>query len=139
MSTTQGASPQARSSGYTVISVCDVLCALQLSGASKLSDVTDKNCRAIKWITVLHFLHRKHVQKSFRRASTKEGGAQTGDSSPKLGQSISLSSPLDETVPQPLSKAMTTNFLYTWLHLPSPNLMYGILPIQLVATPWGTQ
>ena len=53
----------------------------------------------------------KCFQKSFGRASTEEGGAQTGDSSPKHGKSISVSSPLDETVPQPLSKSTTTKFL----------------------------
>ena len=59
----------------------------------------------------VHCLHTKRFQKSFRQASTEEGGVQTGDSSPKLGKSISASSPLDETAPQPLSKATTTNFL----------------------------
>ena len=110
MSTTRGAFT-AGSSGHNVISVWDVLCALQWSGASKLSDIADKNCWANKWIAVLHCLWRKHVQKSFGWASTEEGGVQTGDSSPKLGKSISVSSLLDETVPQPLSKATTTNFL----------------------------
>ena len=94
-------------SGHDVISLWDVLRTLQWSVALKLSDVADENCRA----PVLHCLHRKRFQKPFRQASTEEGGVQTGDSSPKLGKSISVSSPLDETAPQPLSKATTTNFL----------------------------
>ena len=43
------------------------------SGASKLSDVADENCRANKWITIIHFLHRKRVRKLFGRASIEEG------------------------------------------------------------------